>query len=179
MTVATFADSGARAGDVGVSSALAASSLWRHGAGSGELGDVVAHRRGRRRSRSCSLAALVVGVVTLVGRSILTSADRQRRRGHCAHDRRPGPATAPSAHDPDRDAPPVPSIAPAVSRIDTTEKVIFLGIDDGLTRDPAVLDYLQANRIPFTAFLVRARSRPTPRSGNGPGRSAGSSRRTP
>jgi peptidoglycan/xylan/chitin deacetylase (PgdA/CDA1 family) len=47
-----------------------------------------------------------------------------------------------------------PSIAPAVSRIDTTEKVIFLGIDDGLTRDPAVLDYLQANHIPFTAFLV-------------------------
>jgi peptidoglycan/xylan/chitin deacetylase (PgdA/CDA1 family) len=69
---------------------------------------------------------------------------------------RPEPATAPRsvATTPIATAPPVPSIAPAVSRIDTTEKVIFLGIDDGLTRDPAVLDYLQANRIPFSAFLV-------------------------
>ena len=33
--------------------------------------------------------------------------------------------------------------------------MIFLGIDDGLARDPAVLDYLQANRIPFTAFMVQ------------------------
>lgn len=45
--------------------------------------------------------------------------------------------------------------APAVSRVTTTDPVIFLGIDDGLVRDPAVLDYLAANRMPFTAFLVR------------------------
>jgi len=47
-----------------------------------------------------------------------------------------------------------PGPATAVSRVTTTDPVIFLGIDDGLVRDPAVLDYLAANRMPFTAFLV-------------------------
>lgn len=54
---------------------------------------------------------------------------------------------------------PVPMVlpagpAPVVSRITTTDPVIFLGIDDGLIRDPAALDFLEANRWPFTAFLV-------------------------
>lgn len=55
--------------------------------------------------------------------------------------------------------PPIPpptapgGVAPAISRVETTEKVLFLGIDDGLVRDPAVLDYLAANDIPFTSFL--------------------------
>jgi len=44
--------------------------------------------------------------------------------------------------------------APVVSRVATADRVLFLGIDDGLTRDPAVLDFLAANRIPFTAFVV-------------------------
>jgi peptidoglycan/xylan/chitin deacetylase (PgdA/CDA1 family) len=101
------------------------------------------------------LAALVVGVVTLVGGDphdeIISGA------AATATTLRPEPATAPrpAPTSPIATAPPVPSIAPVVSRVDTTEKVIFLGIDDGLARDPAVLDYLQANRIPFTAFLVQ------------------------
>jgi peptidoglycan/xylan/chitin deacetylase (PgdA/CDA1 family) len=44
--------------------------------------------------------------------------------------------------------------APAVARVTTTDPVIFLGIDDGLVRDAAALDFLEANRWPFTAFLV-------------------------
>jgi peptidoglycan/xylan/chitin deacetylase (PgdA/CDA1 family) len=41
------------------------------------------------------------------------------------------------------------------SRIPTTNKVIFLGIDDGLVRDPAVADLLAQANIPFTMFLVQ------------------------
>jgi peptidoglycan/xylan/chitin deacetylase (PgdA/CDA1 family) len=100
------------------------------------------------------VAVLTVGVVALVG------GDRHgaliEGAATAATALRPEPATVPPtvATTPLATAPPAPSIAPAISRIDTTEKVIFLGIDDGLTRDPAVLDYLQANHIPFTAFLV-------------------------
>jgi peptidoglycan/xylan/chitin deacetylase (PgdA/CDA1 family) len=47
------------------------------------------------------------------------------------------------------------SIAPAYSRIPTTNKVIFLGIDDGIIRDPAVLDLLRQANIPFSMFLVK------------------------
>jgi peptidoglycan/xylan/chitin deacetylase (PgdA/CDA1 family) len=46
--------------------------------------------------------------------------------------------------------------APVFSRIPTTNKVIFLGIDDGLVRDPAVADLLRQANIPFTMFLVKA-----------------------
>jgi peptidoglycan/xylan/chitin deacetylase (PgdA/CDA1 family) len=45
--------------------------------------------------------------------------------------------------------------APVFSRIPTTNKVIFLGIDDGLVKDPAVADLLRQANIPFTMFLVQ------------------------
>ncbi len=45
--------------------------------------------------------------------------------------------------------------APIISRITTTNKVIFLGIDDGIVRDPAVADLLKQANIPFTMFLVK------------------------
>jgi peptidoglycan/xylan/chitin deacetylase (PgdA/CDA1 family) len=53
---------------------------------------------------------------------------------------------------------PPTNLAPAFSRIPTTNKVIFLGIDDGMVRDPAVLDYLQQAKIPFTNFLVQSQA---------------------
>jgi peptidoglycan/xylan/chitin deacetylase (PgdA/CDA1 family) len=48
---------------------------------------------------------------------------------------------------------PATSSAPIFSRIPTTNKVIFLGIDDGIVRDPAVADLLKQANIPFTMFL--------------------------
>jgi peptidoglycan/xylan/chitin deacetylase (PgdA/CDA1 family) len=48
---------------------------------------------------------------------------------------------------------PATSSAPVFSRIPTTNKVIFLGIDDGIVRDPAVADLLKQANIPFTMFL--------------------------
>ena len=47
------------------------------------------------------------------------------------------------------------SLAPVVSRLPITDKVIFLGIDDGLVRDPQVLDLLKRAKVPFTMFLVQ------------------------
>ena len=44
---------------------------------------------------------------------------------------------------------------PALDQVPTTDKVIFLGIDDGTVRDPAVLDLLRQERVPLTLFLVR------------------------
>ncbi|MEP6625060.1 MAG: polysaccharide deacetylase family protein [Acidimicrobiia bacterium] len=64
---------------------------------------------------------------------------------------RPGPLAQPS--------PSVPvtftQTTPAIDRVPTTDKVIFLGIDDGLVRDPDVLALLQRERVPLTLFLVR------------------------
>jgi peptidoglycan/xylan/chitin deacetylase (PgdA/CDA1 family) len=50
---------------------------------------------------------------------------------------------------------PPTSAAPVFSRIPTTNKVIFLGIDDGLVKDPAVADLLKQANIPFSMFLVQ------------------------
>jgi peptidoglycan/xylan/chitin deacetylase (PgdA/CDA1 family) len=44
--------------------------------------------------------------------------------------------------------------APVLSRVPTADKVVFLAIDDGQVRDPAVLDHLEANHLPFTVFLT-------------------------
>src|SRR4051794_14273248 len=81
------------------------------------------------------LAALVVGVVTMVGGD--PNDEIVAGAAATATTLRAEPATAPlpSPTNPIATAPPVPSIAPIVSRVDTTEKVIFLGIDDGLARD--------------------------------------------
>ena len=42
-----------------------------------------------------------------------------------------------------------------MSRLPITDNVIFLGIDDGLVRDPQVLDLLRRAKVPFTMFLVQ------------------------
>jgi peptidoglycan/xylan/chitin deacetylase (PgdA/CDA1 family) len=53
---------------------------------------------------------------------------------------------------------PAVSLAPVFSRIPTPNKVIFLGIDDGLIRDPAVAALLEQANIPFTMFLVQGQA---------------------
>jgi peptidoglycan-N-acetylglucosamine deacetylase len=46
------------------------------------------------------------------------------------------------------------SVAPVVSRVPTPNPVVFFTIDDGLVRDPAVIDFLRDRRIPVTMFLL-------------------------
>jgi peptidoglycan/xylan/chitin deacetylase (PgdA/CDA1 family) len=99
-------------------------------------------------------AVLIVGVVTQFGDGRSDESAQATAPTPSAPAATTPPTVTPAVTTPPPTAAVAPSIAPAVSRIDTTEKVIFLGIDDGLTRDPAVLDYLQANHIPFIAFLV-------------------------
>lgn len=45
-------------------------------------------------------------------------------------------------------------MAPLVRRVDTTDRVIFITIDDGQVRDPAALDHLLELGLPFTSFLT-------------------------
>jgi peptidoglycan/xylan/chitin deacetylase (PgdA/CDA1 family) len=42
--------------------------------------------------------------------------------------------------------------APILSRIDTTDPVVFLTIDDGLVQDPAVVEWLRTEQVPVTIF---------------------------
>jgi len=51
---------------------------------------------------------------------------------------------------------------PIVSRIPTTDPVVFITIDDGYLQDPAVLDFLRANNIPVTLFLNKGPMRQNP-----------------
>jgi peptidoglycan/xylan/chitin deacetylase (PgdA/CDA1 family) len=44
-------------------------------------------------------------------------------------------------------------LAPVVSRVKTTDPVVFLTIDDGMTRDPRVPQFLAEHHIPVTLFL--------------------------
>ena len=46
--------------------------------------------------------------------------------------------------------------APVMSRVPTTNPVVFFTIDDGIWRDPAVVDFLRAQSIPVTMFPVPA-----------------------
>jgi peptidoglycan/xylan/chitin deacetylase (PgdA/CDA1 family) len=82
-----------------------------------------------------------------------------------AGDRRPGPgrpavanattSTALPAPPPARPVAPAPGRStPVFSRLPIAERVVFLGIDDGNVRDPAVIDHLQQLRVPFTVFLT-------------------------
>jgi peptidoglycan/xylan/chitin deacetylase (PgdA/CDA1 family) len=46
------------------------------------------------------------------------------------------------------------SVAPIISRVPTTNPVVFFTIDDGMVRDPAVVDFLRDHRIPVTTFVL-------------------------
>ncbi|MEO6468479.1 MAG: polysaccharide deacetylase family protein [Acidimicrobiia bacterium] len=63
----------------------------------------------------------------------------------------PGPLAQPSPITPVT----LSRTTPAIDQVPTTDKVIFLGIDDGLVRDPAVMELLRQERVPLTLFLVR------------------------
>jgi|GEM_PF-1648017 len=45
-------------------------------------------------------------------------------------------------------------LVPVISQVKTTDRVVFLTIDDGYEKDPAFKDYVVANKIPLTMFLV-------------------------
>jgi peptidoglycan/xylan/chitin deacetylase (PgdA/CDA1 family) len=63
-------------------------------------------------------------------------------------------AAAPVPQVPPPATVPIPSgnLAPLISRVSTTDPVVFFTIDDGLVRDPAVIDFIRAHQIPVTLF---------------------------
>ncbi len=67
------------------------------------------------------------------------------------------PADSLRAPPPSSVNPPGPQggMPPVVSRIDTTDKVVFLTIDDGYTKDSKITDVIKARGIPVTPFLTR------------------------
>jgi peptidoglycan/xylan/chitin deacetylase (PgdA/CDA1 family) len=65
------------------------------------------------------------------------------------------PTTAPSKAVPIASGP----SAPVFTRIPTADPVVFLTIDDGLIRDPAVVEFLKKHRVPVTLFPVVSAAR--------------------
>lgn len=67
----------------------------------------------------------------------------------------PGPMAAPSPSTPVQ----LDGTTPVIDHVPTTDKVIFLGVDDGLVRDPELIALLREERIPLTLFLTREPAR--------------------
>jgi peptidoglycan/xylan/chitin deacetylase (PgdA/CDA1 family) len=69
------------------------------------------------------------------------------------------PLVTPTTRDPRTPTGPVATVtavdgrAPIISRVETTDPVIFVTIDDGLVPDPRVLDLLTRTGMPVTMFL--------------------------
>ncbi|MFD7506275.1 polysaccharide deacetylase family protein [Streptomyces sp. NPDC059850] len=53
---------------------------------------------------------------------------------------------------PDEEQP--PGLPPVIRRVATTDRVVFLTIDDGLEKDPRFIDQVRDLRVPFTEFLT-------------------------
>lgn len=89
-------------------------------------------------------ALAAVSVLTLTGCAAQEAMSAEPTVGVSA------PAPRPSA------APGLASRGPAevVHSVDTTDRVVFLTIDDGLHPDPRLLEYLRADQVPVTVFLT-------------------------
>lgn len=54
---------------------------------------------------------------------------------------------------------PTGALPEAITRVPTTDPVVFVTIDDGYQRDPAVLDKIRQARVPVSLFLVEPEAR--------------------
>ncbi len=58
---------------------------------------------------------------------------------------------------PDYSLPPIQNdMAPVVYRLLTNQKIVFLGIDDGMFKDQSVIDIMQQNNIKASLFLTKS-----------------------
>jgi peptidoglycan/xylan/chitin deacetylase (PgdA/CDA1 family) len=96
------------------------------------------------------------GAVASVGSARVSRADKSAPHASTTTTTRPEPLALPPAPVPTVGALPTSaSGAPIVSRVPTTDRVVFVTIDDGLVQDPAVIDVVRQMKIPVTLFLVR------------------------
>lgn len=49
---------------------------------------------------------------------------------------------------------PNPQAAPVISKITTKKRVVFMGVDDGIFKEPRAIDYIKRHHYPFTLFLA-------------------------
>ena len=57
---------------------------------------------------------------------------------------------------------PINGMAAKITRVETTDQVVFLTIDDGIVKDPAAMKFLVDNKMPATLFLVSGEFRKDP-----------------
>lgn len=69
-----------------------------------------------------------------------------------------GPVATPT-NIPSQVALPAGPLAPVLHRVATPDKVVFITIDDGWTKDPAFIDLVRQRKIPLTLFLTQAAAR--------------------
>lgn len=111
--------------------------------------------RPRRRRRTVAKAALASGfaalaiVATAFGRAKLNSGLPDLRA-----DRAANRALAAALTTTATTLPPPPKPVPVVTRIDTTDPVVFITIDDGWQPVPEAVDLLRTQQAPVTAFLI-------------------------
>jgi peptidoglycan/xylan/chitin deacetylase (PgdA/CDA1 family) len=57
---------------------------------------------------------------------------------------------------------PVNGLSAKITHVETTDRVVFLTIDDGIVKDPAAMQFLLDNKMPATLFLVSGEFRKDP-----------------
>jgi peptidoglycan/xylan/chitin deacetylase (PgdA/CDA1 family) len=112
----------------------------------------------RRRAERERLSKLVRGAVLLVAASLIIDAIGGRMSDGPA----PSEASESSSSTPTTSPPPVTLMplastsgaAPVITRVETTDPVVFLTIDDGHTRNPEVKAALEELGVPVSLFLL-------------------------
>ena len=103
--------------------------------------------------RHCGWAA---GLLAAIGIASVGGSQGQRPVAAIAppgyHRAAPVPSITPANRTPNSAA----GLVPVVSRVGTTRPVVFLTMDDGVTRLPGTIAWFLRHRIPATAFLTDA-----------------------
>jgi peptidoglycan/xylan/chitin deacetylase (PgdA/CDA1 family) len=114
----------------------------------------------RRQAERARLAKLVRGAIVVVAASLIIDAIG----GRVSNGPAPSEASETSVTTPTTAPPPMtlvplastPGAAPVVTRVETTDPVVFLTIDDGHTRNPEVRAALEELGVPVSLFLLDA-----------------------
>src|SRR2546421_11475176 len=120
-----------------------------------------------RRRRLALAAVIVIAVVAVAGAWVLVgaitsgggtaqAARSQQRRATTGSTTTSTSSTTPTTTTilPTPVAIQGGSVAPIISRVPTSNPVVFFTIDDGQVRDPAVIDFLRNHHIPVTMFVL-------------------------
>lgn len=112
----------------------------------------------RRQAERARLSKLVRGAVVIVAASLIIDAIGARvSNGPAPSEASEAAATAPTTAPPPVTLVPLastPGAAPVITRVETTDPVVFLTIDDGHTRNPEVRAALEELGVPVTLFLL-------------------------